>query len=245
MERTPRSRSLQPFGGWQTPASPSSTDVTVAISPSRAIGKALRVAHAAGWIADALSARGTPLARLLLIYLTSECFDEGAMPRFDLTAYGESIGLASDQMRAGLDELSEAGLIYFSVYGLVVFPEDRNEAECENLLLAADREMCGAFFEERLPAGPTKADLKRRALAAYVLTCVYCERVGTPERDPDGRAWELDRILPGSKGGAYVAENVVLACRACNRDKGARIGWDIDTISLADLEDAVLARVGA
>lgn len=52
MERTPRSRSLQPFSGRQTPASPSSTDVTVAISPSRAIGKALRVAHAAGWIAD-------------------------------------------------------------------------------------------------------------------------------------------------------------------------------------------------
>lgn len=40
---------------------------------------------------------------------------------------------------------------------------------------------------------------------------------------PDGSAWEIDRIVPGSKGGGYEAHNVTLSCKPCNRVKGAKL----------------------
>lgn len=93
---------------------------------------------------------------------------------------------------------------------------------------------CTPEFLDRLST--SKPALKRRAIQAFACSCVYCERQGTPDLDPDGWTWELDRIHPGASGGAYVADNVALACRACNRDKRARLDWDTDTVSLAVLE---------
>lgn len=49
--------------------------------------------------------------------------------------------------------------------------------------------------------------------------CVYC---GAP-------ATSLDHVIPRSRGGAHVWENVVSACRRCNHVKGDRaiadLGW--------------------
>lgn len=65
-----------------------------------------------------------------------------------------------------------------------------------------------------------KPQLREQAIFAFSATCAYCDREGTPEADPDGKAWELDRLLPGRLGGEYCAENVTLACHACNQRKG-------------------------
>ncbi len=57
--------------------------------------------------------------------------------------------------------------------------------------------------------------------------CAYCEAEGTIKWWP-GRAWvsfqglEIDHVVPESKGGGGDAGNLVLACRRCNRRKGAR-----------------------
>lgn len=44
--------------------------------------------------------------------------------------------------------------------------------------------------------------------------CVYCGATG------DGL--ELDHVLPRSRGGSDLPDNLALACQTCNRSKGAR-----------------------
>lgn len=68
-----------------------------------------------------------------------------------------------------------------------------------------------------------KPQLKQRAVEAYDAVCAYCERKGTPEVDPDGGPWQLDRIFPGAFGGEYCAKNVALACKQCNAKKGMNV----------------------
>lgn len=64
--------------------------------------------------------------------------------------------------------------------------------------------------------------------------CHYCNEAGWiywPTLYPSGRpgAWvhftglELDHVIPESAGGPATADNIVLACRPCNRRKGARL----------------------
>lgn len=59
--------------------------------------------------------------------------------------------------------------------------------------------------------------------------CAYCGRLGRihwfRRRDERPSAWvwfahEMDHVVPESKGGPTTAENLVLACRRCNRKKG-------------------------
>lgn len=45
-------------------------------------------------------------------------------------------------------------------------------------------------------------------------TCVYC---GTTEPP-----FEVDHVVPYSKNGGHTEENLVCACRRCNRSKGAK-----------------------
>lgn len=64
-----------------------------------------------------------------------------------------------------------------------------------------------------------------------VAPCHYCGALGRIcwFRLRDGRpgAWvsfdhEIDHVIPESLGGSGDADNLVLACRTCNRKKGAR-----------------------
>lgn len=48
-------------------------------------------------------------------------------------------------------------------------------------------------------------------------TCqLECGRAGTQDEDPDGNAWEIDRV---QAGGRYEESNVRLSCRSCNRKR--------------------------
>lgn len=64
--------------------------------------------------------------------------------------------------------------------------------------------------------------LRDEVIFAFHQTCAYCGRLGT-DRDPDGLAWEIDRVVPGSRGGSYTPENVALSCSHCNSSKGAKM----------------------
>jgi 5-methylcytosine-specific restriction endonuclease McrA len=46
--------------------------------------------------------------------------------------------------------------------------------------------------------------------------CVWCGR------EPWPRDRTLDHVLPASRGGTRADENLVLACRRCNRDRRSR-----------------------
>lgn len=71
----------------------------------------------------------------------------------------------------------------------------------------------------RVPHRPTAPLTRRGVFARDGGRCVYC---GAP-------ATSLDHVVPRSRGGQHVWENVVSACRRCNHAKADRIitelGW--------------------
>jgi len=64
---------------------------------------------------------------------------------------------------------------------------------------------------ELQPKKVTTARFRRRIFAEWDHQCGYCA-------DP---ADTLDHVLPRSRGGLTVAENLVPACRRCNGAKGS------------------------
>jgi 5-methylcytosine-specific restriction endonuclease McrA len=64
---------------------------------------------------------------------------------------------------------------------------------------------------ELQPKKLTKARFRRRIFTEWAHRCAYCA-------DP---ADTLDHVLPRSKGGLTVAENLVPACRRCNGAKSS------------------------
>lgn len=65
--------------------------------------------------------------------------------------------------------------------------------------------------------------LRLETIEVFQQTCAYCEQHGDSKNGPDGNPWEIDRIVPGSKGGSYTPENIALACKQCNMRKGAKL----------------------
>jgi len=62
-----------------------------------------------------------------------------------------------------------------------------------------------------VPKKITKHRFKRRIIEAWAGCCAYCGE----------GADTLDHVLPRSKGGMTVAENLVPACRRCNGAKSS------------------------
>lgn len=87
---------------------------------------------------------------------------------------------------------------------------------------------------------PISESLRRAVAAKYGCTpgettsirCAYCDQYGLVEwflsyhRPGKGRValfgLEFDHSLAESRGGKSVVRNIVLACRPCNRSKGAK-----------------------
>ena len=55
-------------------------------------------------------------------------------------------------------------------------------------------------------------------------SCWWCGRWSTSRyRDPDGWLWEMDHVIPWTKGGPTTYDNLVPSCHACNQKKGNQI----------------------
>lgn len=98
---------------------------------------------------------------------------------------------------------------------------------------------------EGLPKNPQPdynncpVELRAEVIEKFQHTCSYCRQTGTGKLGPDNKSWEIDRVIPGSKGGHYVATNVTLSCRKCNNWKRARMApQGIQTLS------AILDKTG-
>jgi 5-methylcytosine-specific restriction enzyme A len=65
---------------------------------------------------------------------------------------------------------------------------------------------------------PSRSSLKRRLLREQGGVCAWCGQpldAGTAERFPT-----LDHVIPRSRGGSNDADNIVVACLACNAGRG-------------------------
>lgn len=60
--------------------------------------------------------------------------------------------------------------------------------------------------------------------------CVYCQKETHLGGEQDGNDATRDHIVPISRGGRHVEENIVLACRSCNSHKSAS-SWEELTAS--------------
>jgi 5-methylcytosine-specific restriction endonuclease McrA len=67
-------------------------------------------------------------------------------------------------------------------------------------------------------------ELRRRLLAKWKANpdAVRCHLCGLPVREGD--PWEVDHIIPASRGGASTLDNLALAHASCNRRRGSRLG---------------------
>lgn len=65
-------------------------------------------------------------------------------------------------------------------------------------------------------------ELRSEVIARSANVCAYCgRRCGLPGR----RELEIDHVIPVASNGSNTANNLVVACRQCNRSKGAKQGW--------------------
>jgi 5-methylcytosine-specific restriction endonuclease McrA len=71
----------------------------------------------------------------------------------------------------------------------------------------------------RVPRGVTKRISRRVLFARDGWKCVYC---GT-----EGNRLTLDHVVPRSRGGTSVWENVVTSCAPCNLRKGNRLPHEV------------------
>jgi 5-methylcytosine-specific restriction endonuclease McrA len=67
-------------------------------------------------------------------------------------------------------------------------------------------------------------ELRRRLLAKVKADpdAARCHLCGFPAREGD--PWEVDHIIPASRGGASTLDNLALAHASCNRQRGSRLG---------------------
>jgi hypothetical protein len=66
-------------------------------------------------------------------------------------------------------------------------------------------------------ANPIKT--RKELVEKHNSTCAYCKKAGDDKFGPDGERWSIDRVVPRAHGGKYKTDNLVLACRSCNRKK--------------------------
>ena len=67
---------------------------------------------------------------------------------------------------------------------------------------------------ELLCREPISASVRRFVMERDGETCRYCGGVNGP--------WHLDHVMPASRGGPSIADNLVVSCLPCNLSKGAK-----------------------
>ena len=98
--------------------------------------------------------------------------------------------------------------------------------------LLQNPEIAGVAYQQGELAG---YEVREYVLEKFGRKCVYCKKTNVP--------FELDHLLPRSRGGPDRVSNLVLACDSCNQQKGnrtaAEFGYsEVEAQARAPLRDA-------
>ena len=141
------------------------------------------------------------------LWMEMLCVMHEASPRGYLVVNGKPMqerqiaslaGCAIDETRQYLDELRDAGVFSHDEHGTIY-----------------SRRMVREPESPRPPArSGLPPSLRQMVFERDGNRCFYCGATDGP--------FEIDHMLPWSRGGAHIPENLAVACRPCNRSKGAR-----------------------
>lgn len=67
---------------------------------------------------------------------------------------------------------------------------------------------------ERIPL-----DMRLAVLDRDNRTCVWCGQQGTEFHDHNGETYQIDHVIPVTKGGKTILSNLATTCRRCNNSK--------------------------
>ena len=171
---------------------------------------------------------GSPLSKLLLIYLVHKCDaqtdgigGDSDMLQFEADKAALFCQCTEDEVYAALKELHRIRLIWPDdawVTGNLVdshkrYPND----EYDFIRVALPTSMSPVEERSRFKASTDQFDYFWQRDG---FRCVAC---GT--RGDDVKEWHVDHIIPRSAGGADLQENCQAICGRCNSRKGKRVHW--------------------
>jgi 5-methylcytosine-specific restriction endonuclease McrA len=101
-----------------------------------------------------------------------------------------------------------------------------------DLQLLQNAEISGVEYQQGTLWG---WEVRSYVLEKFHHRCAYCQKTNVP--------FELDHVLPRSRGGSYRVSNLVPACHPCNTEKGNRTAaeWghpEVEVQAQASLKDA-------
>lgn len=151
--------------------------------------------------------------QLILLAMADHADDFGGSvyPSIGLIAW--KTGYSVRQTQRIIQELLHSGVISVTVPSHGIRP--------------AEYRINVGLFNPKPPMGGLQAKcsdlLRDETIARFSSTCNWCHRSGDQLNGPDGNPWNIDRMIPGSRGGMYTPDNVVLSCGHCNKGRGAKM----------------------
>lgn len=173
---------------------------------------------------------GSPLSKLLLIYLTSIC----QLPPMENIGgvEPESTPIDLDVEQAAIFCQASVDDIYGALVELerlrLAYPDDQwlftNSQSFESprdrwayVVVALPLSQIEPGDRKRIKCGDDQIDIM---IGRQRYICPTC---GT--HDDEVASWHVDHIIPRSRGGADVEANCQAICAPCNSRKGARVHW--------------------
>lgn len=86
-----------------------------------------------------------------------------------------------------------------------------------------------ALYDIQDPGPPTRylpPQTRDAVIERDAHVCQYCHRAGGKRLGPDGKSWQIDHVVPLSRGGTEDLRNLALSCAECNLEKGAMMVAD-------------------
>lgn len=172
---------------------------------------------------------GSPLSKLLLIYLTQECqlvpmaeygggYRESDMMEFYASKAAAFCQCSEPEIYVALGELERLQLAYpnggyvSSLGHNFKRPEDR--WDFLNVALPVSGDPAG---RSRIKCGEDQMSLMWDRDGYRCATC------GT--RGDEVASWAVDHVIPRSVGGSDIEDNCQAICSKCNSRKGAKVHW--------------------